>query len=222
MSKLDLSTIIITALCIFALGFLIWKAFGLNNANANAARDTSSQIAEPNPRSAEDYEFDDESEIISDAANATADITTNRQTDATASTNAATTNTAGRTYDSGNAANTTSGNAATSGTTTGRSNGTTSTSSGGAAAASRQTTFYDDDSKGKFLVLAGAFRVRDNGVKEARRIRRMGYPDAEMTLMDRGTYATVLVDRFRSRGDAEELVDDLRAKGVESYVLTKR
>ena len=50
----------------------------------------------------------------------------------------------------------------------------------------------------------------------------LGYPDAEMTLMDRGTYATVLVDRFTSSSDAKELVSDLAAKGVESYVHRKR
>lgn len=225
MSKLDLSTIIIVALCIFALGFLIWKTVGLNK-DKNTSENTT-QIVTPTDDPNEDYEFDDEGEIISDASTqsgvggSSSSSTVGSATgvdsnNGSTTTNSGADNTSGSIASSGNSGNNSSidaGNSSSSSVNGGAAGGTSSTS---------RPTFYDDDSRGQYLVLAGAFRIKDNGINEARRIRRMGYNDAEMTLMDRGTYATVLVDRFTSMSEAKALVSDLRAKGVESYVHRKR
>lgn len=219
MSKLDLSTIIIVALCVFALGFLIWKTIGLNDSKQTT--DNTTQIISPQNDAADDYEFDDEGEIIADDAAGTA---ANGRSDMTGEGSAANSSGANANGSSANNSTSTGSNNTSGSTTTTRETSPvgTTTSGGGNAASRPAPTFYDDDSRGQYLVLAGAFRIKDNGINEARRIRRMGYPDAEMTLMDRGTYATVLVDRFQSMSDAKELVSDLEAKGVECYVHRKR
>ncbi|MFK7937019.1 MAG: SPOR domain-containing protein [Saprospiraceae bacterium] len=229
MSKLDLSTIIIVALCVFALGFLIWKTVGINN-QKKGVTDTT-QVVDPQDTSAEDYEFDDEGEIVSDdsgQANAGNAATTGDAVGGDGATaggqDGSGTSTGQAGEEAADATNSNAnGSAGSSTSSTNNSGSSTAANSGGSTTATQaKPTFYDDDSRGQYLVLAGAFRVRDNGVREARRIRRMGYPDAEMTLMDRGTYATVLVDRFAAASDAKELVRDLEAKGVESYVHRKR
>jgi cell division septation protein DedD len=81
---------------------------------------------------------------------------------------------------------------------------------------------YSGKGSGNYLVLAGSFRVRQNGDIEAARIRKLGYPDAEVVLFNRGAYATVLVSRFESSNEAEQLVKKLKGQKVEAYVHKKR
>ncbi|MDX1939597.1 MAG: SPOR domain-containing protein [Saprospiraceae bacterium] len=77
-------------------------------------------------------------------------------------------------------------------------------------------------SSGDYLVLAGAFSVKNNAENEARRLQKLGFPNAEVSPFNRGKYAAVLVDRFSSESDAKKLVNDLKAKGVEAYVHQQR
>lgn len=81
---------------------------------------------------------------------------------------------------------------------------------------------YSGKGRGDYLVLAGSFRVRQNGDIEAARIRKLGYPDAEVVLFNRGAYATVLVSRFESSTEAEQLVKKLKGQKVDAYVHKKR
>ncbi|MBK7869645.1 MAG: SPOR domain-containing protein [Saprospiraceae bacterium] len=77
-------------------------------------------------------------------------------------------------------------------------------------------------SAGDYLVLAGAFSVKSNAENEAKRLQKLGFPNAEVSPFNRGKYAAVLVDRFSSESDAKKLVNDLKAKGVEAYVHQQR
>ncbi len=75
---------------------------------------------------------------------------------------------------------------------------------------------------GDYLVLAGSFRFKMHAEQEVRRLHKMGYQQAALSLFNRGTFATVLVDRFDSYGEADVLVAQLRKDGIEAYVHQKR
>ncbi len=75
---------------------------------------------------------------------------------------------------------------------------------------------------GDYLVLAGSFSVRANAETEVNRLQKMGYTNAEVSPFNRGKFAVVLVDRFTDMTEAQALVKELKAKGVESYVQEKR
>lgn len=79
------------------------------------------------------------------------------------------------------------------------------------------------DQSGDYLVIAGAFRIRQNADNEASRLRGLGYGDAETGLFNNGAYASVIVDRFSSLSAAQDLVRELKNQhGVEAYVQASR
>jgi cell division septation protein DedD len=75
---------------------------------------------------------------------------------------------------------------------------------------------------GDFMVLAGAFRQQINAEAMLRQVRRKGYATAEIALFNRGAYAAVVVDRFPTENEAEQLARELRNKGFDAYVQKKR
>lgn len=75
---------------------------------------------------------------------------------------------------------------------------------------------------GEYLVLAGAFRQMINAEDMLRQVRRKGYSTAEIGLFNRGAFAAVVVDRFPTDGEAEQLAFELRNKGIDAYVQKKR
>ena len=75
---------------------------------------------------------------------------------------------------------------------------------------------------GDLLVLAGSFRFKAHAENQARQLKKMGYAEVEVSLFNRGTYASVLVGRFEDYNAAQALVKRLRADGVEAYVQKKR
>ncbi|MBR9920742.1 MAG: SPOR domain-containing protein [Bacteroidetes bacterium] len=75
---------------------------------------------------------------------------------------------------------------------------------------------------GDYLVLAGSFEYRHNADNQAKRLRELGYTDVEVVIFNRGKYATVLVDRFDGLSDANALVTRLDGQNVEAYVHEKR
>lgn len=82
------------------------------------------------------------------------------------------------------------------------------------------TSFNDS---GDYLVLAGSFRIKSNAENQARKLRNLGYDDAEVALFNRGAYASVIVDRFVDLSSANDLARELKSQhGVEAYVQAKR
>ncbi len=84
-------------------------------------------------------------------------------------------------------------------------------------------TSYDNTSaRGSFLVLAGAFQYKANAEKLASKLKNLGYPDAEVTLFNRGKYAGVIVERFENVSNARSAVSKLKNNGIDAYVHKKR
>ncbi len=96
------------------------------------------------------------------------------------------------------------------------------------SAGSSRTETYDNppgtttSSTGEYLVLAGSFSIKSNAESHASKIRSLGYRSAAVEPFNRGAYAVVMVDRFRSESEARNLVAELKNKGIEAYVHQKR
>lgn len=81
---------------------------------------------------------------------------------------------------------------------------------------------FSTERAGKYMVIAGAFSIKQNADNYAQTMQNMGYPNAESRLFNRGKLAVVLVDRFEDKGEAKRLVKELNDKGIEAYLQTKR
>lgn len=77
-------------------------------------------------------------------------------------------------------------------------------------------------SSGAYMVLAGSFRQRANAEAVVRRLKNKGYAEAELSLFNRGAYATVLAGRFETYAEAQTRVAALKKDGVEAYIQQKR
>jgi len=84
------------------------------------------------------------------------------------------------------------------------------------------TTESSPASYGDYLVLAGSFKYKSNAETEVRKLKKLGYSNAEVALFNRGAYASALVDRFDNYADANALVKELKGKGVDALVQKKR
>ncbi|MEZ5041934.1 MAG: SPOR domain-containing protein [Saprospiraceae bacterium] len=74
---------------------------------------------------------------------------------------------------------------------------------------------------GDFLVLAGSFKQKANAEAQVKRLKKLGFNQAEVTSFNGGILAVALVDRFDSQNEASKLVDALKAKGVDAFVKRK-
>lgn len=82
---------------------------------------------------------------------------------------------------------------------------------------------YDrSDSSGKFLVVAGTFKQEINAKSQLKKFQQMGYENAEVGKFNKSTYASLVVDRFATSAEAQQLVKSLKAKGIDCYVHKKR
>ncbi len=87
----------------------------------------------------------------------------------------------------------------------------TITSSGGSSA------------DGKYLVVSGSFLGEINANREVKRLKSMGYPDAEVVVFDFSQYHTVCVKRTNSLSEARGVKNQLGTKhNIEAYVHRKR
>ena len=71
---------------------------------------------------------------------------------------------------------------------------------------------------GKYLVIAGTFKVKNSAEIQLKELKNLGYENASTHSFDIGKYTVVLVDRFDDKAKARRLVNDLKAEGVSSYV----
>ena len=187
--KRDAVTITIVVICIAALIYFIYGTVRLmgKQTPVNTIEETT-----PAPAESEDYQFDDEGDIMKD----TAAIVTDDLDDDELST------------DYGEEAE----------------NSDAYDEEASLTADSKEEEDFSSARVGEYLVLAGAFRVKQNAENQASMIRKFDCcADAEVSMFNRGAFATVLVDRFDSKTEANRLVELLKSKhNVEAYVHQKR
>ncbi len=80
----------------------------------------------------------------------------------------------------------------------------------------------DMASSGDYLVLGGTFVKMHHAKQRLKALQKKGYAQAQIVLFDRGKYAVVLVDRFDDIDLARDLVEEMKAKGLEAALYKKR
>ncbi|MDX2134722.1 MAG: SPOR domain-containing protein [Saprospiraceae bacterium] len=78
-----------------------------------------------------------------------------------------------------------------------------------------------EPSDGRYRVVAGSFRVKDNARRQMEKIIRMGYQSAEVGLYNRGAYAVVIVKRTNDLNEANRILDALEDKGIDAAVIDR-
>jgi cell division protein FtsN len=93
------------------------------------------------------------------------------------------------------------------------------TASGGGRVMDYTNTAEPTD--GRYRVVAGSFKIKDNARKQMERIIKMGYADAEVGVYNRGAFAVVVVKRTNSLSEANRIVDDLERRGIDASVIDR-
>jgi cell division protein FtsN len=81
-------------------------------------------------------------------------------------------------------------------------------------------TGYKPD--GIFMVIAGSFIKKENAQIQLKKLKNIGYTNAEIKVFVASEYHSVIVSRYNSQSEAEKAVQNLRKKGIESFVKTKQ
>lgn len=253
MSRLDLLTVFIVAVCLAALGFLVYKTIQLMNPpeldrssvassynlpeedSSTWMNDDSLTYSEDNTTSySDDEDLDDEqvgtavedeqSSTTAPAASkpATSPAPAKSSPSSTSAQSSRTTTTktpaaSTTTPKSSGSSTTTKPTTSSTGTTTKPSTTTTTPRS---TTTTPRTSTTASASTGKYSVVAGSFGKRANADSHASRLRKLGYASTEVVAV--GQFASVVVNRFNSLKDAENLVLELRGKGVEAFVKTRQ
>ena len=75
---------------------------------------------------------------------------------------------------------------------------------------------------GKYLIVAGNFLVENNANEMVGRLVNLGYNSAEVAVFDYSQYYTVVASRSDDYALAKSLSNELKSKGVDCYVHTKK
>ena len=75
---------------------------------------------------------------------------------------------------------------------------------------------------GPFMVIAGSFIKEENARQQIKKLKSYGYNAAEIKIFVASEYHSVIVSRHANPADAERVVQDLKKKGIESFVKEKK
>ena len=79
-----------------------------------------------------------------------------------------------------------------------------------------------NSSGGKYLIVAGSFLVKENATEMVSKLVIMGYNSAEWSVFDYSQYYTVVALRTNDYSSAQSVSKELKNKGIDNYVHTKR
>lgn len=198
MSKLDYVTIAIVVICIGAIIFFVVKTTNLMNRDEQGPEPNRVEEALDNRSSTDIYDTlgQDTGVRAQDRLGYDTDDLEDDQVDAYDPT--------GESPSAAAAQRSEAGAGATSATKEPAPRGETAPAATTPAATSARS--------GDYLVLAGSFRYKANAEEMVKKLKRLGYPNAEVGLFNRGAYAVAMVDRFSDAGSARDLVDELKRK----------
>lgn len=225
MSRLDFVTVGIVAVCLAALGFLVYKTVGLMNGNAETEPQATIDYVDPYPIDStgkDTSSFTDPAFSIPEDAEVTAyseeddrnrDIVSDSKTTAKGGTEATKktenvkpevkkTETATKKTETPKSAE--------------KAKETTPTKPKVTATAKPKATAEP------YFVQAGAFSARANAETLVKELKKLGYADAKVEITKSSAKALAIVDYFSSRSDAEALVKTLKDKhNIEALVKQK-
>ncbi len=233
MSRLDYVTVGIVAVCLAALGFLVFKTVGLMNGEADT--ETPTEYANPDPIDTTRYDTSgftdpafsstdedlDDSQV--DAYSEEDDLGKSKVTDKkTTTTSKGATEPTKKTETK----TTPEKKKETPPTTAEKSNSTTTSKGATTPKTATKTTpkaaSKSDDDGGTYAVQAGAFKARINAEALVKELKKLGYSDAEVAISNGGALAVAVVERFSSYEEAAALVKTLKSKhNIDALVKRK-
>ena len=77
-------------------------------------------------------------------------------------------------------------------------------------------------SGGKYLVIAGNYLLEDNATTMVIKLNKLGYDKAEKVIFDLSQFHSVCAGRFDDKSAAITLSEELKRRGIDSYVHTKK
>jgi len=77
-------------------------------------------------------------------------------------------------------------------------------------------------STGKYLVIAGSYILESNADVMLRKLNRLGYSEAEKVNFDLSEFHSVCAGRFDDYTEAVQVSSELKRRGVDCYVHTKK
>jgi hypothetical protein len=75
---------------------------------------------------------------------------------------------------------------------------------------------------GDFMVIAGNYIINTNAENMVLKLKKNGFRDSEIVIFDMSQYHSVVADRYDDYNSAYNLVKQLEAKGIDSYVHRKK
>ncbi len=75
---------------------------------------------------------------------------------------------------------------------------------------------------GKYMLLAGSYLIEDNAQIMIKKLKKLGYDNAEMVIFDMSQYHSVCAGRYSSLSSAQQESSTLKRKGIDNYVHTKQ
>lgn len=87
-----------------------------------------------------------------------------------------------------------------------------------APARSTNTQVNSGNSKGRYMVIAGSYLVKDNANRMKRRLKDLGYNQSDIVVFDLSQYHSVIAARYSSYDKALRTSNELKRRGVDCYV----
>lgn len=84
------------------------------------------------------------------------------------------------------------------------------------------TTKSTSSSAGKYLLLAGSYLIEDNASTMVKKLKKIGYNNAEVVVFDMSQYHSVCAGRYGNMSSAKQESSSLKRKGVDNYVHTRQ
>jgi len=81
---------------------------------------------------------------------------------------------------------------------------------------------FSADNSAPYLIVAGSFSQENNANNLIDKLRRMGYNDAEKVRFDESSFYSVVAERHSNRERANTRARDLKSRGVDCYVHTRK
>ncbi len=86
----------------------------------------------------------------------------------------------------------------------------------------KRPTANSTSSSDKYLLLAGSYLIEDNASTMVKKLKKMGYNNAEVVVFDMSQYHSVCAGRYGNMSSAKQESSSLKRKGVDNYVHTRQ
>jgi len=86
----------------------------------------------------------------------------------------------------------------------------------------RNTSSASTSYSGKYMLLAGSYLIEDNAQAMVKKLKKLGYEDAQMVIFEMSQYHSVCAGRYSSLSSAQQESGTLKRKGIDNYVHRKQ